>query len=192
MKRFRQPPRGGVPPNLHPKRSPVRRRGWRSLGALTLPGALILGVLGVAPVAAVESDEGYDLPAPTDRGRVVEAWNRGGPGVKAAAEAALIGTEEDIQRFLNTEKRLAQHHDDRIDAVQVFSVGGPLRTRGRQDRALRYGHRSAHVPHDRLAGAAGAGPAGAGRTSGQRRRHQREGEGRSGPPRHLRGCRGIP
>lgn len=47
----------------------------------------------------------------------------GGPGVKAAAEAALTGSDADISHFLSIEKTLRQR-DDRLDGFSLLSVGG--------------------------------------------------------------------
>ncbi|MGI5483489.1 polymorphic toxin-type HINT domain-containing protein [Streptomyces lavendofoliae] len=61
--------------------------------------------------------------ATTDRGRVLRFWKIGGPGVKAAAEVALAGTDGDVQRFL-AEVSTTNRQDDRVAAAQVASVGG--------------------------------------------------------------------
>ncbi|WP_435647326.1 polymorphic toxin-type HINT domain-containing protein [Kitasatospora purpeofusca] len=94
-------------------------RAW--LG--TLPLALVAGLLGTNPAAA--SDVGGQ-PAPlTDRARVVLFWQEGGPGVKAAAEAALTGSDADVRRFLDSEQVPARIQDDQVGAAQIHSAGGP-------------------------------------------------------------------
>ncbi|KOV68509.1 hypothetical protein ADL01_23215 [Streptomyces sp. NRRL WC-3618] len=54
------------------------------------------------PAAAVEvpGSEVIDPVPATDRGRIVNLWKSGGPGLKAAAEVALTGGDADVQRFL--------------------------------------------------------------------------------------------
>lgn len=111
----------------------IRRKGavaaTRAL-CLSLFLALVAGVVGAAPATAdevIDWDE-YGtvtdhLPA-TDRGRVVELWKTGGPGVKAAAEVALMGSDADVKEFLGHEKDIAQLSDDRVATVQIFSAGG--------------------------------------------------------------------
>ena len=59
----------------------------------------------------------------TDRGRVVDYWEHGGPGVKAAAEAALTGSDADVQAFLAAVDDLT-FQDDRVSTAQLASVGG--------------------------------------------------------------------
>lgn len=76
-------------------------RGTGSLAALralclTLFLALAVGFIGPAPATAVEAagstqNESPDYIPATDRGRVLELWKAGGPGVRAAAEVALLG-----------------------------------------------------------------------------------------------------
>ncbi|KPC74286.1 hypothetical protein ADL35_26640, partial [Streptomyces sp. NRRL WC-3753] len=71
--------------------------------------------------------------AGTDRGLVVEFWVQGGPGVKAAAEAALRGSDEDVRRFLETGRDVAEAGDDRLDAVQMSGIGGPNLSKAADD-----------------------------------------------------------
>ncbi|WP_316528077.1 polymorphic toxin-type HINT domain-containing protein [Kitasatospora brasiliensis] len=66
-------------------------------------------------------------PAPvpqSDRNRIVALWKEGGPGVKAAAEAALIGTDAAVRKFLDADVKAAQLADDRVSATQIHDLGG--------------------------------------------------------------------
>lgn len=117
------------------KRIPLRRRpagligsAIRLIGSTALPLALVAGLLSAAPAAAEEPvtappTAGYVIP-PTDRGRVVQLWKDGGPGIKAAAEVALTGSDDDVKRFLEQAEVIAVE-DDRVAAAQMGSVGGP-------------------------------------------------------------------
>ncbi|MGW4897934.1 polymorphic toxin-type HINT domain-containing protein [Kitasatospora sp. NPDC004240] len=84
--------------------------------------ALIGGLLSAAPVAADEPPPG-GLGA-TDRGKIVEFWKSGGPAVKAAAEIALMGSEQDVRRFLESGRAAAEYQDDREAALQIVAQGG--------------------------------------------------------------------
>ncbi|WP_326657182.1 polymorphic toxin-type HINT domain-containing protein [Streptomyces sp. NBC_00385] len=92
-----------------------------------LPLILVSGLIGTAPAAAEEStlNSHTELTSvePTDRGRVLNFWKIGGPGVKAAAEVALSGDDTDVQRFLDELSNNA-HQDNRVYAAQIASVGG--------------------------------------------------------------------
>ncbi|MGW3227196.1 polymorphic toxin-type HINT domain-containing protein [Kitasatospora sp. NPDC001095] len=96
----------------------------RGACAILLPAALAAGLLGPAPAFAAGPEAGASSQAPVDRGQVFTLWTIGGPGVKAAAEAALTGSDEDVERFLSVEKSLAEYHDDRVSAAQILSLGG--------------------------------------------------------------------
>ncbi|MFD6888106.1 ALF repeat-containing protein [Streptomyces sp. NPDC059957] len=96
---------------------------WRRLrvtAATLVSTALLVGALGSTSATAADEEE---LPPQTARGRVVELWMAGGPGVKAAAEAALTGTNQDIDKFLAAEP-VFRRTDDRADAYSMISVGG--------------------------------------------------------------------
>ncbi|GAA3043082.1 hypothetical protein GCM10020229_62920 [Kitasatospora albolonga] len=73
--------------------------------------------------AEVPAPSASALPA-TDRGRAVGFWKLGGPAVKAAAEVALLGSDADVRRFLDTDRAAAEVLDDRQLALQVVSIGG--------------------------------------------------------------------
>lgn len=81
-----------------------------------------LGVGGTRPLDA-EGVSSEHIPA-TDRGKILALWKAGGPGVKAAAEAALLGSDADVRQFLDHENAVSQLSDDRVATVQVFSAGG--------------------------------------------------------------------
>lgn len=88
-----------------------------------LPGSLLVGLLGANPAAA------EDANAAADRSRAVSLWTQGGPELKAAAELALTGSDENVRRFLSHEADLASFADDRIAAARMAGVAGPnLRT----------------------------------------------------------------
>ncbi|WP_187645817.1 polymorphic toxin-type HINT domain-containing protein [Streptomyces sp. TRM49041] len=55
---------------------------------------------------------------------VVENWERGGAGVKQAAEQALLGSEQDIRDFIEGVDRI-QFADDSVAASRLVAVGGP-------------------------------------------------------------------
>ncbi|MCU7825301.1 polymorphic toxin type 27 domain-containing protein [Kitasatospora sp. DSM 101779] len=88
-----------------------------------MPLALLAGLLSAAPAAA-------DDPAPaglgaTDRGKVVQFWQDGGPAVKAAAEAALGASGQDaVGTFLSSGRAAAQEQDDREATLQIVAQGG--------------------------------------------------------------------
>lgn len=97
--------------------------GIRLLCRSVLPAAILSGLLGTIPAAA------EDTNVAADRSRVVTLWVRGGSEVKAAAESALTGSDEDVRQFLSHGVDLASYADDRIAAARMASVAGPnLRT----------------------------------------------------------------
>ena len=49
-----------------------------------------------AATQKVEDEGAFEVPQ-TDRGRIVELWKSGGPAVKGAAEAALLGSDNDVR-----------------------------------------------------------------------------------------------
>ncbi|MFI1014869.1 polymorphic toxin-type HINT domain-containing protein [Streptomyces sp. NPDC020965] len=96
-----------------------------SLGLLSL--TLVVSLLG-SPAAGTgqappNPAAGSVAIAPTDRSRVVEHWKAGGPGVKAAAEAALTGSDTEVQAFLAAVEDLS-FQDVRVGAVQLSGLGG--------------------------------------------------------------------
>ncbi|MFC9947985.1 ALF repeat-containing protein, partial [Streptomyces pratensis] len=105
------------------------RRATRALVLGLLSLALTFGLLSSPPATAADSSPGAgDIAAmaevtPTDRGRVVDYWKEGGPGVKAAAEAALTGSDAELETFLTAADDLSVQ-DQRVSAAQIASVGG--------------------------------------------------------------------
>lgn len=95
-----------------------------------LPLALAVGLLGSPPASAAgATGDRAQVTAQAnvttaERGLVVDYWKEGGPGVKAAAEAALTGNDSDVQTFLAAVDSLA-FQDERVSAAQLASVGGP-------------------------------------------------------------------
>ncbi|MEU6395288.1 polymorphic toxin-type HINT domain-containing protein [Streptomyces sp. NPDC046939] len=93
--------------------------------------SLVMGLIAAGPVPAAVASSTEESAAQeysaefalVDRGHVVDYWKEGGPGVRAAAEAALIGTDADVQKFLAAADDL-EFQDDRVGAAQLASVGG--------------------------------------------------------------------
>ncbi|MGW5254257.1 polymorphic toxin-type HINT domain-containing protein [Streptomyces sp. NPDC004012] len=91
--------------------------GRRGIVATLIALALLLG-MDVRPVAA-------DGPPAYDRADVLEAWETAGPGVKRAAEAALVGSDEDVQTFMSKDLPVLEEEDLRVQVAQVMAIGGP-------------------------------------------------------------------
>ncbi|MGW1211138.1 ALF repeat-containing protein [Streptomyces sp. NPDC002499] len=106
----------------------TRPRVLRRAALGLLPLALAVGLLS-APPATAAAGPTDGIPAavsavdPADRGLVVDYWKAGGPGVKAAAEAALTGSDTDVQTFLAAADGVA-FQDERVTAAQFASLGG--------------------------------------------------------------------
>lgn len=103
----------------------------------TSPRGLLLGIIAFSllisllPGNPARADE--TPPPNVDRSPVVQAWLAGGSQVRTAAEKALIGTDEDIQTFLDEGWEQAQRLDDRDALVAVIAEAGPaLRTAAQQ------------------------------------------------------------
>ncbi|WP_443059923.1 polymorphic toxin-type HINT domain-containing protein [Streptomyces sp. NBC_00467] len=77
--------------------------------------------MGAAPAFAQSDAEGSRLP--WDRYDAVEYWQTGGAGVREAAERALLGTPEDLRKFLD-EAPAIEYDDDYVDASRIYNVGG--------------------------------------------------------------------
>jgi len=93
----------------------------RALCLSLLPGALVLGLLGAAPSPARADDT---APASgTDRAKAVQLWETGGPEVKKAAEAALVGGDDAVSKLLAQAADL-QYQDDEIAAARIAGTGG--------------------------------------------------------------------
>ncbi|MBB6545818.1 ALF repeat-containing protein [Nonomuraea rubra] len=79
---------------------------------------LLAGLLRVTPAHA-------EQPVAADRSHVVAAWQKGGPQVRSAAEAALLGSDEQVSAFLAGGWRQAQRLDERDSLASVIGNGGP-------------------------------------------------------------------
>lgn len=107
-------PRSGA---LSRRNAPPRHRGaWATM----LSASLVAGLLGAGPAAADSNDDDLRFM----RERVVDYWTDGGAGVKEAAEQALLGTDEDLETFLDQRDRI-EFDDDYVDASRIFNSGGP-------------------------------------------------------------------
>ncbi len=110
-----------------------RRRGTtpRMIVAGFTTLALAIG-LGGARVANAQDP----VPDPQrDRLAAVWAWREGGPAVRAAAAAALVGTDADIQAFVHGGWDLAKVSDKRSAVEDMIALSGPS-VRRAGERAL--------------------------------------------------------
>ncbi|WP_238783661.1 ALF repeat-containing protein, partial [Streptomyces monomycini] len=80
------------------------------------------GLLGTGPAIAAESADPGD--AARRRSLVLDYWTVGGAGVKAAAEQALTGSDEDVDRFF-AEKGSLAYDDNYVVASRMIGAGGP-------------------------------------------------------------------
>ncbi|MFJ6574077.1 polymorphic toxin-type HINT domain-containing protein [Streptomyces sp. NPDC091292] len=81
---------------------------------------MLSGLLGAPAAVAAESAA---LPAGI-RAEIVGYWETGGTGLQAAAEQALLGGDEAIQKFLE-EAASIQYDDNRIETARLAMTGGP-------------------------------------------------------------------
>ncbi|MEU3430489.1 polymorphic toxin-type HINT domain-containing protein [Streptomyces gardneri] len=79
---------------------------------------MLSGLVSATPAAAEE-------PAVSERGQVLAFWKKGGAATKAAAGAAMTGSNADIRAFLDKGRAIAENLDDREAALQVVADGGP-------------------------------------------------------------------
>ncbi|MFI2712751.1 polymorphic toxin-type HINT domain-containing protein [Micromonospora sp. NPDC018662] len=112
---------------------PARRRraGWRRAAVAHLTAlALLVGLFPASPARA------EDPPPPAvERTPVVQAWLNGGTKVRAAAELALVGSDDDIRAFVSDGWAKAQRLDERDAVVAVIAESGPA-VRGAAQTAL--------------------------------------------------------
>ncbi|GAA5152466.1 nucleic acid/nucleotide deaminase domain-containing protein [Amycolatopsis dongchuanensis] len=116
-----------------------RRRTRRSRGhsghrlrtslILALITALLGQLLGTVPADARPagvSAVAADSPAPVAKPReiVLALWRSGGSQVKPAAERALLGSDADVDAFLNSNVDRLHALDDRIAVDQILASGG--------------------------------------------------------------------
>ncbi|WP_433891324.1 ALF repeat-containing protein [Streptomyces sp. CA-111067] len=106
----------------------LSRRHLLGAFAATTAGVLASSLV-LNPTAAYADDPPADpdilgLPD-TDRGQVVKAWMTGGPAVKAAAEAAVTGSDSDVQAFLAGGLATAAAADNRAAVITVMAKAAP-------------------------------------------------------------------
>ncbi|MGV9214922.1 polymorphic toxin-type HINT domain-containing protein [Micromonospora sp. RB23] len=82
--------------------------------------ALLAGLLPAHSARAAEP-----APAAAERTPVVQAWLNGGAKVRAAAELALVGSDDDIRAFVSDGWAKAQRLDERDAVVSVIAEAGP-------------------------------------------------------------------
>lgn len=110
-----------MPPSLW-----SRRRIITTLTAMTavaaVPGSL---VLSGAPAYAAEGDAELPGGVPdTARGQVLWAYLTGGRSVRAAAAAALVGSDAQVSAFLSGELAPAKAEDNRVAVFQGLAWAG--------------------------------------------------------------------
>ncbi|WBB52259.1 ALF repeat-containing protein [Verrucosispora sp. WMMD573] len=89
-----------------------------------MTGLMVLALLvGLLPGKPARADDPPPLPA--DRAPVVQAWLNGGVKVRAAAESALLGPDDQVRAFLNEGWAQAQRLDERDAVVAVIAEAGP-------------------------------------------------------------------
>lgn len=108
--------RAWIPAVNGPSRPFLMRR--QATIALCVVLVLLGNLLHVTPAYAGE-------PVAADRSHVVLAWQEGGPLVREAAEAALLGTDEQVGAFLAEGWDRARRLDERDQLAGVISDGGP-------------------------------------------------------------------
>ncbi|MEW1551828.1 polymorphic toxin-type HINT domain-containing protein [Streptomyces tsukubensis] len=112
------------------RRFTARRRILRGF----LSTGLLAGLLSAVPApAAAEAGAGPAVSG--QRGQVVALWESGGPGLKEAAEQALLGGDDAIRAFLD-EAPVIQHDDNLVDTARLAMSGGP-EVRAAAKQALR-------------------------------------------------------
>ncbi|MFC9336824.1 polymorphic toxin-type HINT domain-containing protein [Streptomyces sp. NPDC057020] len=94
--------------------------GYGLLGRGLLPIALVAGLVSAAPAAA----EGPVVPPLTERQQVVQLWKSGGPAVKSASGAALVGSDEQIRKYLADGQKVAEQLDLREAALKLVTEAG--------------------------------------------------------------------
>ncbi|MFF9410878.1 ALF repeat-containing protein, partial [Streptomyces anandii] len=95
---------------------------------LLLPIALAVGLLGGGSQALADDSptggDGSGSSEVSDRTRALDLWSTGGPEVRAAAEVALMGSDDDVRHFLDQTASDAAFQDERVSVAQLASVGG--------------------------------------------------------------------
>ncbi|MEV7357253.1 glycohydrolase toxin TNT-related protein [Kitasatospora sp. NPDC091276] len=77
------------------------------------------------PAFAENGTAGAAGPTANNRALALAEWRSGGETVKAAAERALAGTDEQVAAFLATELPRAFQDDERLRLLQLVGVSGP-------------------------------------------------------------------
>jgi hypothetical protein len=91
--------------------------------------ALLAGFLRAGPAQAREE------PVAADRSRVVDLWRVGGAQLRAVAETALLGSDDQVRAFLDGGWVEAQRLDERDAVGRAIGEGGPA-VRAAAKRAL--------------------------------------------------------
>ncbi|RSS60534.1 hypothetical protein EF912_09720 [Streptomyces sp. WAC07061] len=86
-----------------------------------LPLALLATLISAAPAAA---DDPPDTPL-SDRAKALQAWKTSGPAVRAAAEQALTGDDQQIRAYLADGEKVAEELDQREAALTLVTEAGP-------------------------------------------------------------------
>ncbi|WP_250006461.1 polymorphic toxin-type HINT domain-containing protein [Actinoplanes sp. M2I2] len=98
-----------------------RRRRW--LAGLLTP--LLALTLAAVPGSAARADEAEDEWAPSSRSAALYLMRFGGPSAAKAAKAALVGSEADVQRFLDEDEPTLRTTDIRTQITGLLTTGGP-------------------------------------------------------------------
>ncbi|MBP2334396.1 hypothetical protein JOF41_000574 [Saccharothrix coeruleofusca] len=85
----------------------------------------------------------------TPRAKALILWRSGGDQVKAAAEKALLGSDAEVEAFLNQKLDRLVELDDRIAVNRILAAGGPA-TRSAAQAALDAGDTDPDVLRDFL------------------------------------------
>jgi len=115
-------------------RAHARRRGIAGIVVAALLSALV-----VTPQAAAEPVASGQV---SERARVTAMWLAGGPVMRAEAEKALVGSDEDVRTFFTTGMDRAVRIDARLSVNQLLASGGPT-VKGAAQRALDDGSNTA-------------------------------------------------
>ncbi|WP_328719931.1 ALF repeat-containing protein [Streptomyces sp. NBC_00247] len=103
-----------------------RRRVLSAAAAATAVAALPLTTTARAFAATADTGTGPALPSlpDTPRAKAVAAWQVGGKATRAAAAAALVGTDADVEAFVATGLPSAVAEDNRVALFKSLSISG--------------------------------------------------------------------
>ena len=184
-----------MPRRVAPKGEFVARVGLRSFVAGVVAVVLACTVGGAPAFADEPTDPGGD------RSWVVSLLTTGTPSVRRAAEAALLGSEADLEAFVDSGFDDALDADYRASAQVLASTDGPTLTaaalaalEGSDEDAAAVRRRRLHDRVDRRRASAGGAGSGERRTGDARRARRRRWRvtrrrGRSSCPRGLPAAR---